>query len=281
MATSCPMAYRLGAKRFRSCPSVQASTVFAVGGLYGNSYALSAVLRRTSRERQPSLVVMNGDFNFFNADPRWWSETNTLIRKGVFRGDGESFGASPVRLLATQGNVEVEISERSSGGCGCGYPSYVSPGVITRSDEIVSQLRAAAHHPAADRSIITWLRSLPPALAVEVVSPESSDSSCASKPAARIAILHGDPENLSGWGLSSEAVDAEGAGLAPEYYDSVSTPNLGAEGGIVHSGQISSGQSELSAFIDQQVQCNPSLRASAYDCELHAVVHVPCAVSYI
>lgn len=202
--SSCPLTYRLGAARFRSCPTIPAHTVFTVGGLYGNPHALSAVLARAAREQTPSVVVFNGDFNFFNAEPDWWSEMNAIIRHG-----GRDQNRGMVRLLATQGNVEVEASAATSQGvCGCGYPSYVAAGVVGRSDEIVEQLRAAAHHPSADASILPWLRSLPPALSVDVTACAPAEPPKQSS-SARIAILHGDPDSLSGWGLSAEAVDAD------------------------------------------------------------------------
>jgi hypothetical protein len=158
-------------------------------------------------------VVFNGDFNFFNAEPGWWSEMNAIIRQG---GGGRDQNPGMVQVLATQGNVEVEASAATSqGGCGCGYPSYVSAGVVNRSDEIVEQLRAAAHHPSADASILTWLRSLPPALSVDVTPCASADTVRQhNSSTARIAILHGDPDSLSGWGLSSEAVDADASGAS-------------------------------------------------------------------
>lgn len=262
--SSCPLSYRLGAARFRRCPTVSAHTVFTVGGLYGNQHALSAVLERAAREQAPSLVVFNGDFNFFNTEPGWWSDINNIIRHGGMNG-------GTVRLLATQGNVEVEASAVTpQGGCGCDYPSYVSAGVVSRSDAIVERLRAAAHHPSADASILSWLRSLPPALSVDITphanAGASADTNADAKAyarayastddataganagaeaganagttagakadapgpreasSARIAILHGDPDSLSGWGLSSEAVDAD-----------ASVPPLdgGAEGGAL------------------------------------------------
>lgn len=55
---------------------VEASTAFIVGGMYGNPFALSAILERASEEEASGgrggkpLMVFNGDFNFFNCTPR-------------------------------------------------------------------------------------------------------------------------------------------------------------------------------------------------------------------
>jgi len=232
MASSCSLAYRLGAARFRRCPTVSAHTVFAVGGLYGNPSALAAVLERAAAE-PGSLVVFNGDFNFFNAEPRWWSEINSIIRAGVHTGAG----GGRVRLLATQGNVEAEASDpASAGGCGCDYPSYVSEGIVSRSDQIVGRLRAAGHHPDADPSLLPWLRSLPPALTVNVAADGEPRG-------ARVAILHGDPESLSGWGLSSEAVDAAAAWASGEDANEATA----AQGYRDPAGHGESGQREFGA----------------------------------
>jgi hypothetical protein len=95
---ACPLAYRMGAARIRRCPVVSAQTVFAVGGLYGNSAALRAVMRRASTElgvapqagmgastRSPCLVVFNG------ANWVLMASKARVIRLGRRRGSGSLY----------------------------------------------------------------------------------------------------------------------------------------------------------------------------------------------
>ena len=173
---ACPLGYRMGAARLRRpnvAPRMRCDTLFVVGGLYGNLQALRAVQRRADREPQTAVtrVVLNGDFNFFNAEQAWWTELNNAIR------DDE-------RLVATLGNVEIEAASatESDAGCGCAYPNYVGDDVVDRSNEIVNRLRAVAHDAPGAPSILQWLRDLPMARIVEV-GPE----------ARRVAVIHGDP----------------------------------------------------------------------------------------
>ena len=181
--SACPLAYRLGASALRVAPTVRASsTLYAVGGLYGNALALAAIRERAARERADPTIIFNGDFNFFNIDPVWWIDLNTTIRD---------------EYIATAGNVEVEMSaEVVSGlGCGCGYPQYVSPGVIERSDRIVARLRSTALE-ADEPELLSWLRNLPKALVAEVGAART-----------RVGVIHGDVESLAGWQLGVEAME--------------------------------------------------------------------------
>lgn len=188
---ACPAAYRLGARALRDAPTLRASTLYAVGGLYGNLHALKAVRERA--EVDHAAIVFNGDFNFFNATPDAWCEVNREIRLGVGH-------------YATAGNVEVESSDPNSVGCGCGYPAYVSTAVADRSDRIVAQLRAAAQSAAITHTdapeLLEWVRTLPRALVAEIGSERQ-----------RVGIVHGDVDSLGGWQLAVEAMEPADEGL--------------------------------------------------------------------
>jgi len=180
---ACPLSYRLGARALRDARIVPvASTLYAVGGLYGNTCALAAIRERARREPLPPTIIFNGDFNFFNAEPRWWRELNEQVR------DGEGHA-----VMA--GNVEVESSDFASTSCGCGYPSYVSAGVVERSDRIVGALRSSAAAAAAP-DLVAWLQGLPKALVAEV-----------GEQRRRVGVVHGDVESLAGWQLGIEAME--------------------------------------------------------------------------
>ena len=155
---ACPLHYRLGARALRRAPRIRCDTLYAVGGLYGNSFALSSLLERANRETLRTQIVFNGDFNFLNCTPAWWRQINSEIRHGAVRG---------VPHVATLGNVEAEAATEHYTGCGCGYPSYTSPGVADRSDQIVRELHACAHAAEA-AEFLPWLRGLPLGVVAEV-----------------------------------------------------------------------------------------------------------------
>ena len=226
-AGSCPPSYRLGAGVLRDAPTVRCSTLFSVGGLYGNPFALEAIQERVAREPRDATVAFNGDFNFFNAEPQWWVELNEGIRSGAHH-------------VATAGNVETEmVGEGAYKGCGCGYPNYVSRSVVERSDRIVRALQDAARDanvraaglaswpgsdpdpdtvedvPSDSRAcadcqrpeLIQWIRGLPRALVAEIAPEEAPPRDGEIATAARIAIVHGDLDSLAGWQLGVEAME--------------------------------------------------------------------------
>ena len=183
MSVACPLSYRFGARALRKAPRIQCDTLFTVGGLYGNTWALRALLARARQEEQRTRVVFNGDFHFLNCTPEWWHEVSSEIRHGDVRGEPHA---------ATLGNVEAESAADSYEGCGCGYPPYTSSGVAERSDEIVAQLHDSAHRARAPE-LLEWLRQLPLGMVVEV-GPRRT----------RVGVVHGDPDSLAGWGLAVE-----------------------------------------------------------------------------
>ena len=158
MAATCPLHYRLGARALRRAPRIRCDTLYAVGGLYGNSFALSSLLERANRETRRTQIVFNGDFNFLNCTPAWWRQINSEVRHGAVHG---------VPHVATLGNVEAEAAAEHFDGCGCGYPTYTAPGVADRSDQIVSELHACAHAAGA-ADFLPWLRGLPLGVVAEV-----------------------------------------------------------------------------------------------------------------
>ena len=189
---ACPLPYRLGARALRRAQRLQCDTLYAVGGLYGNSFALSALLERAHQEERALQIVFNGDFNFLNATPGWWRTINTEVRHGDVHG---------VPHVATLGNVEAEAAAEAYAGCGCGYPSYTSAAVPERSDQIVRVLHGCAHAAGAPE-LLSWLRGLPLGLVAEV-GPRRTP----------VAVVHGDVDSLAGWGLGVEVLEPLDAAL--------------------------------------------------------------------
>jgi hypothetical protein len=172
----CPVSYRYSPRVFDRQPEIVAETLYVVGGLYGNVEALDAVIAMAQREPAPTTIVFNGDFHWFDIA----SDDFRAIARGV---------ASHHCL---RGNVETEVaSEESGAGCGCAYPLDVSDAEVSRSNEILERLRAAAHGCDADR---TALGALPMHLVARVGD-------------ARIGIVHGDAASLAGWGFAHDRLD--------------------------------------------------------------------------
>ena len=101
--------------------------------------------------------------------------------------NGMQDGKEQLEFVATAGNIELAIAGDTAGlaGCGCDYPSYVSPNVVRRSDLIVEKLGAiatdVAHTSAEMREILEILAKLPLYATFRVGG-------------SRVAVIHGDPQ---------------------------------------------------------------------------------------
>lgn len=168
---SCPSHYRYPPRVFRGAATLAVDSLYVVGGLYGNPFALDAVLSMAHGEG--AAVVFNGDFNWFDVEP------------GEFRRINESV----LHHAALRGNVETEIAgEEEGAGCGCAYPEWVGDAEVGRSNRILERLRETARGFPDLRS---RLRALPMHLVARVGD-------------LRIGIAHGDAESLAGWHFSQE-----------------------------------------------------------------------------
>lgn len=184
----CPISYRYGAQALAGPAAFETETLWVAGGLYGNRFALEALLDRFDEERGEKRLVFNGDFHWFDHDPADFARV-----QGRVLGHG-----------ATRGNVEAELaSPAEDAGCGCGYPEWVDDATVERSNRIMERLRAAARgFPDA----LDELRNLPATLVASVGGE-------------RVAIVHGDAESLAGWGFSQERLaGAEGIAAACEAF---------------------------------------------------------------
>ena len=170
---SCPRHYRYSPAVFARAAELRAQSLFIVGGLYGNPFALEAVLAMARREG--ATLAFNGDFNWFNVDPAAFEGVNETV----------------LEHAALRGNVETEIAGEDSGaGCGCAYPEWVGEAEVGRSNEILTRLRGTA---SAYPELRERLGVLPMHLVAEIAG-------------LRIGIVHGDAESLAGWQFSQEAL---------------------------------------------------------------------------
>lgn len=171
----CPLDYRLPRDSFRGDPLFTCSSLYVIGGLYGNSQALDAVERRLQAE-PGARAVFNGDAHWFDADP------------GLF-GHIESRLAGHTLL---RGNVETELARENGvdAGCGCAYPDEVDDRVVDWSNRIHARLAMTVNAIDGTR---TRLAQRPPTALIDVAGH-------------RVAVTHGDERSLAGWQCDRDAL---------------------------------------------------------------------------
>ena len=172
---NCPLSYRYAPDAFAGAHAVRADTLWIAGGLYGNRFALQALLEAFDAEPGDKALVFNGDFHWFDAEPAEFE----LIDEAV------------AGFHAIRGNVETEIAAPAENtGCGCAYPEWVGEATVEHSNAIIERLRAAALASGRD---LRRLAALPMHLVAEVGGE-------------RVGIVHGDADSLAGWNFSQETL---------------------------------------------------------------------------
>ncbi|HEY1057735.1 MAG TPA: hypothetical protein VGE55_03275 [Limnobacter sp.] len=165
---SCPIRYRYGAHAVGQSPVTVCNTLYVIGGLYGNPFALQEVLRMASAEPGPVRLCFNGDFNWFNTT----DEAFVGINAQVLQHD------------CVLGNVEAELGEPlDAPDCGCAYPDHVDQGVVDRSNLIHTALKRVAQR---NPDWIAQLNAQPFYRRYQVGK-------------LRVGVVHGDSESLAGW----------------------------------------------------------------------------------
>ncbi len=184
----CPPDYGTPTGALTGAPALAADTLYVVGGLYGNAFALDALLTRAAREPSPPHIVFNGDFHWFDTDPDTFARVQATV----------------LRHTALRGNVETELAHEDRGaGCGCGYPSSVGDAEVERSNRIMAALATTARAFPAERRA---LAALPATLVASVGG-------------LRVGIVHGDAHTLAGWRYGQEnlATPADRAAIATDF----------------------------------------------------------------
>lgn len=174
---NCPLDYRYAPDVFARPADFAAETLYVVGGLYGMTAALDAVLAMAAAEPGPTTIVFNGDTHWFDIDPARFAAIEA--------------GMAGHRIL--RGNVETEIArcDALEAGCGCAYPADVDDGTVTRSNEIIARLRQTL---AVTSIAPASLAARPMHLVAEVAG-------------ACVGICHGDAVSLAGWRFGVDALD--------------------------------------------------------------------------
>ena len=172
---SCPADYLYPQGALAAASDGEADVLYVAGGLYGNTEALEVLRARAATESGHVRVIFGGDFHWFDAA----ADEFSAIAQGV------------AAFEAIAGNVERELTrDEPRAGCGCGYPPYVSEGIVERSNAIIARLRQTAITAPGH---CEWMKSLPTFLAIRVAGE-------------RILVLHGDTRSLAGWAFATEAM---------------------------------------------------------------------------
>ena len=176
---TCPVSYRYPVDSFAGPAALATDTLWIAGGLYGNRYALAALLEAFETEPGDKALIFNGDFHWFDAEP----------------GEFELIDQAVAGFHALRGNVETEIAAPGEGaGCGCAYPDWVGDQTVGHSNRIMERLRSAALASGRDLGRLA-------ALLMTAVAEVGGE---------RIGIVHGDAESLAGWSFSQEILSTPG-----------------------------------------------------------------------
>jgi hypothetical protein len=173
----CPADYLIDPVDFVREPDISADTLYVVGGLYGNVFALEAIEALAAGEPSPATIVFNGDVHWFDAASDWFGHLEAKLTP----------------YLAIAGNVERELAREIGAGvgCGCAYPPEVGDDTVERSNEILARLRGAIGSRPSTRK---RLGALPKTFVARIGD-------------LRVGIVHGDPTSIAGWGFSRENLD--------------------------------------------------------------------------
>lgn len=173
----CPIDYRLDQSLFTADPEMHTDTLYVVGGLYGNPFALDAIEQMAAREQEQPLIVLNGDVHWFDKTAENFMDIERRIAKYV----------------PLVGNVEAELRRQTDVGvgCGCSYPNCESDAAVSRSNRIHKMLSIAVHeHPECKEPLM----GRPPAMTVDVAG-------------VKVGITHGDEKLIGGWDCSRESLE--------------------------------------------------------------------------
>lgn len=176
----CPVDYHIPPNAFAGEAEHSCDTLYVVGGLYGNPFALEAVKRMVAEESGETLVLFNGDMHWFDKTAENFAALEAAVAEA---------GSNFIPLV---GNVEAELRRQVDVGvgCGCAYPDCTSDESVSRSNRIHKMLSIAIHeHPELQK----LLEGRPATMVVEVSGK-------------RVGVSHGDEKLIGGWDCSRESL---------------------------------------------------------------------------
>ncbi|MEO8976112.1 MAG: hypothetical protein ABI552_10190, partial [Casimicrobiaceae bacterium] len=80
----CPADYHYDPSSFARAPDFCTETLYVVGGLYGNRWALDTIEQMASGEEGTVDIVFNGDFHWFDATPRRFDDISRRVARHRF-----------------------------------------------------------------------------------------------------------------------------------------------------------------------------------------------------
>jgi predicted phosphodiesterase len=182
----CPADYRIDQKLFaKSQKTMEFDLVYVVGGLYGNTEALSVICDAFEAEPvSKKCMIFNGDFHWFDVSAAEFLEIECQTSK----------------YMRLRGNVETELARDvkvgdDDVGCGCAYPDSVSSKEVDYSNAIIQQLRATYRQLFASDTLTANLNELPMATRFQIGG-------------VGVAITHGDIDSLAGWNLAHHRIES-------------------------------------------------------------------------
>jgi hypothetical protein len=85
---NCPLKYRYPPSEFANKPIAlhkEDGSVYVIGGLYGNHFALQSILNMKQKEEEITgrkvHLIFNGDFNWFNVDKHSFQLVNDVVKQ--------------------------------------------------------------------------------------------------------------------------------------------------------------------------------------------------------
>lgn len=179
---SCPIDYVLTEDMFIENEVSDYNTIYVVGGLYGNIFALEEIeniVKNGRKNGEKSILVFNGDSHWFDK----CEDTFFMVEKKI------------MNFITMQGNVEAEMTRDTDigVGCGCAYPSCVDDATVERSNRIHAELKKITD---ANLEIKERMKERPKVKVLKMGN-------------IKICITHGDEKLLGGWGCSVDSLSNE------------------------------------------------------------------------
>ena len=174
----CPLDYSIDSESFKNFRAIENSTVYIVGGLYGNFEALKEIIYMAKEEynkyNSEVFIIFNGDMHWFDIEKEYFKNI-------------EDMSEGCEKLL---GNVERELFRKNDIGigCGCAYPEYVDDDIVERSNIIHKKLKNIVNKFPKYKNMLSKRK-------MNIVIQISNQ---------KIAITHGDEQKLGGWECSRE-----------------------------------------------------------------------------
>src|SRR3989442_36504 len=169
---SCPRSYFYGPQALAGETHLRVDSLWVTGGLYGNPFALDALLEAYDRESGAKALVFNGDFHWFDIDPP----------------EFERIDAAVLGFHALRGNVETELAAPAPPACRC---CNRSPATVCSSTAAPPACRTFAASCSVWRRASRYRRAPKRSTGCDAASCSSRQCRCAMTPKPGSAVFCG------------------------------------------------------------------------------------------